>query len=410
MSNITKLKLGAIIQGVGAHVGLWRHPDLQTDASVSLAFYQGQAQIAEAGKFDLVFIADGLYITDQSIPHFLNRFEPITILSALATVTSHIGLVGTLSTTYSEPFNAARQFASLDQISGGRAGWNVVTSPLEGSARNFGRVHPPHAERYRMAQEHLEVVQGLWDSWDDDAFVRNKQGHPVIFQAGTSDAGRDLAAKSADAVLTEHENIEKAKAYYKDVKDRAKAYGRSEHDIKIMHGIGVIVGSTREEAERKRDEIAKLVTVEAALDHLGRFFDHHDFSQYPLDEPLPDLGDLGYNSFKGSTDRIKRIAQENRLTLRQTAFHAVMPPGEFVGTPEHIADLIQLWFEERAADGFLIQSVTPTSLEAFIEHVVPILQQRGIYRTEYEHSTLRGNLGLKVPSNRYTIQPEGTLR
>ncbi|GMK41435.1 monooxygenase [Paenibacillus sp. CCS19] len=440
MSLRKSLKLGAIIQGVGAHVGLWRHPDLQADASVSISFYQGQAQIAEAGKFDLVFIADGLYITDQSIPHFLNRFEPITILSALASATSRIGLVGTLSTTYSEPFNAARQFASLDQISGGRAGWNVVTSPLEGSACNYGKDHPHHAERYRMAEEHLEVVKGLWDSWEDDAFVRNKQtgiffdrsklhllnhegeyfsvqgplniarsrqGHPVIFQAGTSDAGRNLAAKSADAVLTEHENIEKAKAYYKDVKDRVKAYGRSEDDVKIMHGIGVIVGSTREEAERMRDEIANLVTVEAALDHLGRFFDHHDFSQYSLDEPFPELGDLGSNSFKGATDRIKRIAAEKRLTLRETAYHAVMPPGEFVGTPEHIADLIQVWFEERAADGFLIQSVTPTSLEDFVKHVVPILQQRGIYRTEYEHNTLRGNLGLNIPVNRHSIRAVG---
>jgi FMN-dependent oxidoreductase (nitrilotriacetate monooxygenase family) len=435
MSVQRTLKMGAIIQGVGAHVGLWRHPDLRADASVSLEFYQSQAVAAEEGKFDLVFIADGLYITEKSIPHFLNRFEPITILSALAAVTTRVGLVGTVSTTYSEPFYVARQFASLDQISGGRAGWNVVTSPLEGSARNFGKVHLSHAERYRMAEEHLEVVKALWDSWGGDAFVRNKetevlfdksrldhlnhndefssvqgplniarsrQGHPVIFQAGTSDAGKNLAARSADAVLTEHESLEIAKAYYRDVKERARAYGRSEDDIKILHGIGVIVGATREEAERKRKEIAHLVTVEAALDHLGRFFEHHDFSQYALDEPFPNLGDLGSNSFKGATDRIKRIAAENRMTLRQAAFHAVMPPGEFVGTAEHIADLIQTWFEEEAADGFMIQSVTPTSLEEFVEQVVPILQQRGLYRTEYEHSTLRGNLGLKTPVNRYS--------
>lgn len=440
MSKKKAIRFGAIIQGVGAHVGLWRHPDLRVDASVSLAFYKSQAQVAEAGKFDLVFIADGLYITDQSIPHFLNRFEPITILSALAAVTSRIGVVGTLSTTYSEPFNVARQFASLDHISGGRAGWNVVTSPLEGSARNFGKPHPSHSERYRMAEEYVEVVRGLWDSWEDDAFVRDKetgvfidksklhllnhrgeffsvqgplniarskQGHPVVFQAGSSETGRDLAAKSADAVLTEHENIEKAKAFYSDVKARAKAYGRSEDEIKIMHGIGVIVGRTQEEAERKREEIAKLVTIEAALDHLGRFFEHHDFSQYPLDEPFPDLGDLGSNSFKGTTDRIKRIAAERKLTLRQVAHHAVMPPGEFVGTPEYIADLIQRWHEEGAADGFMIQSVTPTSLEEFVEWVVPILQERGIYRTEYEADTLRGNLGLPIPANRYTIQTTG---
>ncbi|RUS43892.1 LLM class flavin-dependent oxidoreductase [Cohnella sp. AR92] len=437
MTGQKKLRLGAIIQGVGAHVGLWRHPDLPSDASVSLAFYRRQAQIAEAGKFDLAFIADGLYITAQSIPHFLNRFEPITILSALASVTSRIGLVGTLSTTYSEPFNASRQFASLDHISGGRAGWNVVTSPLEGSALNYGKKHPDHSERYRMAEEYIEVVKGLWDSWEDDAFVRNKetgaffdqtklhalrhsgeffrvqgplniarskQGQPVIFQAGSSEAGRALAAESADAVLTEHEDLEKAKAFYRDVKNRARAHGRSAEAIKIMHGIGVIVGRTQEEAERKREEIAMLVTIEAALDHLGRFFEHHDFSLYPLDGPFPDLGDLGSNGFRGTTDRIKRIAAERKLSLREVAFLAVTPPGEFVGTPERIADLIQLWFEEEAADGFLIQSVTPTSLEDFVRHVVPLLQQRGLYRTEYEADTLRGNLGLPIPENRNTLR------
>ncbi|MEK8131592.1 LLM class flavin-dependent oxidoreductase [Paenibacillus filicis] len=435
MSKKKEIKFGAIIQGVGAHTGLWRHPDLPVDASVSLDFYKRQAQVAEAGKFDLVFIADGLYITEQSLPHFLNRFEPITILSALAAVTRHIGLVGTLSTSYSEPFNAARQFASLDHISAGRAGWNVVTSPLEGSARNFGKeAHPSHSERYRMAEEYIEVVKGLWDSWEDDAFIRNKktglffdksklhtlhhkgeffnvqgplniarskQGQPVIFQAGSSEAGRDLAAKSADAVLTEHENIEQAKAFYRDVKKRVRAYGRSEDDLVIMHGIGVIIGRTEEEAKAKYDEIASLVTIESAIAHLGRFYEHHDFSQYPLDEQFPDLGDLGSNSFKSSTDRIKRIALKENLTLRQVALRTVMPPGEFVGTPEHIADLIQLWKEEGAADGFFIQSVTPRALEEFVELVIPILQERGLYRTEYEEDTLRGNLRLPIPANRF---------
>ncbi|MFD0673111.1 LLM class flavin-dependent oxidoreductase [Cohnella sp. GCM10027633] len=438
MANRKKIKLGTIIHGVGGNVSAWRHPEVPADASVNFEFYKSQAQIAEAGKFDLAFIADGLYINEKSIPHFLNRFEPITILSALAAVTSKIGLVGTLSTSYSEPFTVSRQFGSLDHISGGRAGWNVVTSPLEGSAKNFGKPeHPSHDVRYRIAEEFLEVARGLWDSWEDDAFVRNKetgvffdrsklhtlnhkgeffsvqgplniarskQGHPVIFQAGSSESGRKLAAKSADAVFTGHERIEDAKAFYKDVKDRAEALGRSRDDIAILPGIGPIVGDTEEEAERKYLEFANLVTIDKALEYLGRFFEHHDFSQYPLDEPFPDLGDLGSNSFRSGTDKIKQVAREQGLTLRQVAIGAATPRGAFIGTPEKIADLIQLWHEEEAADGFILHAPTPDALRDFVEKVVPILQERGVYRTEYESDTLRGNLGLPIPANRYAAE------
>ncbi|MUT67195.1 LLM class flavin-dependent oxidoreductase [Paenibacillus sp. NEAU-GSW1] len=436
MAKRKKLKLGAIIHGVGGNIGAWRHPDALTDASVNIDYYKQQALKAEEGKFDLVFIADGLYITEQSIPHFLNRFEPITILSALGAVTKNIGLVGTLSTSYSDPFTVARQFASIDQISGGRAGWNVVTSPLEGSAKNFSKKdHPTHPQRYKIAEEHLEVVRGLWDSWEDDAFVRNKetgvffdpsklhrlnhvgehfqvegplniqrskQGQPVVFQAGSSESGKNLAAKSADAVFTGHETLEEAKQFYADVKFRAAAYGRSADEIAILPGIGPIVGRTQEEAEAKYEQIASLVTIDKALDYLGRFFEHHDFSQYPLDEPFPELGDLGSNSFRSGTDKIKRVAKEQNLTLRQVALRSATPRTPFIGTPEHIANLIQQWFEEEAADGFIFASSAPNSLDEFVELVVPILQERGIYREEYESDTLRGNLELPVPANRYT--------
>lgn len=435
MANRKKIKFGALIHGVGGNISAWRHPEVPSDASVNFEFYKQQALTAEKGLFDLVFIADGLYITEKSIPHFLNRFEPITILSALAAVTSRIGLVGTLSTTYSEPFTVARQFGSLDHISGGRAGWNVVTSPLEGSARNYGKKeHPTHDERYRIAEEHLQVTRGLWDSWEDDAFIRDKesgvffdpakmhrlnhkgkyfsvegplniarskQGHPVIFQAGSSESGKNLAAKSADAVFTGHETIDEAKAFYKDVKDRASAFGRSPDEIAILPGINPIIGRTEEEAERKYREIAELVSIDKALDYLGRFFEHHDFSQYPLDEPFPDIGDLGSNSFRSGTDKIKQNARELNLTLREAALRSATPRGEFVGTPERIADLIQRWYEEGAADGFIIHSALPSGLNDFVERVVPILQERGIYRTEYESDTLRGNLGLPIPENRY---------
>lgn len=437
MSKQRKLKLGAIIHGVGGNIAGWRHPDALADASVNFAFYQQQAQKAEAGKFDLVFIADGLYINEKSIPHFLNRFEPLTILSALAAVTSRIGLVGTVSTSYSEPFTVSRQFASLDHISHGRAGWNVVTSPLEGSALNFGKPiaeHPDHAKRYRIAAEYLQVAKGLWDSWEDDAFVRDKasgvffdpaklhrldhkgeffsvqgplniarsrQGRPILFQAGSSEAGKHLAAKEADAIFTNHPTLESAKRFYEDVKGRAAAIGRNPDEIVILPGIGPIIGSTEEEAERKYQELANLVSPQAALDYLGRYFDHHDFSQYPLDEPFPELGDLGKNSFQSTTDRIKREARENHLTLRQVALKEATPRTAFIGTPEKIADLIQTWFAERGADGFIIGSPLPHSLHDFVDHVVPILQERGLFRSEYEADTLRGNLGLPFPENRY---------
>ncbi|OME93477.1 LLM class flavin-dependent oxidoreductase [Paenibacillus sp. FSL K6-1122] len=433
-----QLKLGANLNGVGNSISFWRHPDIPINASFSLEFYKKQVRIAEKGKFDLLFIADGLFINEKSNPHFLNRFEPLTLLSALAGVTSHIGLVATLSTSYSEPFTVARQFASLDQLSGGRAGWNVVTSPLEGSALNFGKgEHPNHALRYEIAEEHLNVVKGLWDSWEDDAFVgdkeqgvffdpaklhtlnhkgahfsvqgplnvgRSKQGHPVIFQAGSSESGKDLAARSADAVYTGHETLEEAKEFYYDVKARAVAYGRKAEDILIFPGIGPIVGRTEEEAEQKYQEIAELVSIDQALNYLGRYFDHYDFSQHALDEPFPEIGEIGSNSFRSTTDKIKQKAREQGLTLRQVALLASTPRTSFIGTPDQIADQIQEWFEGEAADGFNVRTVVPNGLEDFVELVVPVLQERGLFRTEYEHETLRENLGLEIPRNRYTLE------
>ncbi|WP_339820184.1 LLM class flavin-dependent oxidoreductase [Paenibacillus sp. FSL R7-0216] len=438
MAKQKQLKLGALLHGVGGGTSLWRHPEVQPDASINIDVYKHWVQKAEAGKFDLVFIADGLYITEKSIPHFLNRFEPLTLLSALAAVSKHVGLVGTLSTSYSEPFTVSRQFASLDRISGGRAGWNIVTSPLEGSALNYGKKeHPDHDKRYRIATEFLEVARGLWDSWEDDAFVRNKetgvffdpdkmhtlnhvgeffsvkgplniarskQGQPVIFQAGSSEVGKNYAAKHADSVFTGHETIEDAQAFYQDVKSRAASFGRNPDEVLIFPGISPILGRTPEEAERKYQEVASLVTIENALDYLGRFFEHHDFSQYPLDEPFPELGDLGKNSFQSGTDKIKKDAKEKGLTLRQVALQAATPRGGFIGTPEQVADRIQAWFEGEAADGFMIASAVPNGLEEFVDLVVPILQERGLFRTDYESDTLRGNLGLPVPENRYTLE------
>lgn len=440
MTRQDKIRFGAIIHGVGGNVSGWRHPKVASNQSVSLPFYTQQAQKAEEGKFDVVFIADGIFINEKSIPHFLNRFEPLTILSALAVATKNIGLVGTVSTSYSEPYTVARQFASLDHISGGRAGWNVVTTPLESTALNYNKTieqHPSHAERYKIAEEYLEVAKGLWDSWDDDAFIadvendvffapeklhtlhhkgeyfsvrgplniaRSKQGQPVIFQAGSSDAGIRLAAKDADAIFTHGASIEKAQQFYKKVKEQVAAFGRNPDEVKIFPGIAPIIGDTLEEAEAKYQEIVELVSIEKALAYLGRYFDHHDFTQYDVDAPFPELGDIGANSFRSTTDYIKKYAKEQGLTLRQVALREATPKTEFFGTPEHIADLVQEWFEQEAADGFIIAVTVPGALDDFVDKVVPILQARGVYRKEYEADTLRGNLGLPFKESRYVKQ------
>ncbi|MCW1872865.1 LLM class flavin-dependent oxidoreductase (plasmid) [Erwinia sp. INIA-01] len=439
----SQLRLGAIIQGPSGNMSAWRHPDAQSDASINVEFVQKLAKQAEQAKFDFLFVADGLYINAQSIPHFLNRFEPITLLSALALVTNKIGLVATLSTSYSEPFTVARQFASLDQLSGGRVGWNVVTSPLEGSAKNFSRDrHPEHDERYRIASEYLQVAKGLWDSWEADAFVRNKQtgeffdasklhtlnhkghyfsvqgplnvgrspqGRPVIFQAGASDAGKAFAAETADGIYTRQETPELARAFREDVRRQLVARGRSADDIRVFQGISVIIGEDEAQAEERYQQTAQLVTVEKALEYLGRYFEHYDFSQHPLDEPFPDIGDLGQNSFRSTTDTIKRDARERGLTLRQTALEAATPRPGFFGTAEQVADGLEHWFRSGAADGFIVRGGTPTAFDDFVEQVIPILQQRELYRTEYEGNTLRENLGLSEPENQFAVREQQAL-
>ena len=435
MSEKRQLRLGTILHGASGNMSAWRHPAAIADASINFEFVTQTALKAEEGKLDFIFVADGLYINEKSIPHFLNRFEPLTVLSALAALTQHLGLVGTLSTSYSDPFTTARQFASLDHLSNGRAGWNVVTSPLEGSAKNFSRTqHPEHALRYRIADEYLDVVKGLWDSWEEDAFVRNKesgqffapeklhalnhqgdffqvagplnigrtpQGRPIVFQAGASEDGKKLAAKHADAIFTHHETLAEAKAFYRDVKTQLEGQGREADSLHIFQGVSVIVGKDEADAEQQYQTTAALVSVPDALNYLGRYFEHHDFSQYPLDEPFPDIGDLGQNSFRSTTDEIKRNARERGLTLRQVALEAASPRPRFSGSPEQVADGLQQWFEARAADGFIIQGGTPDTFPRFVEQVVPVLQARGLFRTEYPGTTLRESFGLALPDNRY---------
>lgn len=443
MSGTRQLKLGFMLHGVGAGWGDWRHPDADPTASTSFAYYRRQAQIAEAAKFDFLFVADSVFITEKSSPHYLNRFEPLTILSALAGATSHIGLVGTLTSSYSEPFNVARQFASLDHISGGRAGWNVVTSWLEGSAANYSRAtHYAHDERYRLAAEHLDVVQGLWDSWEDDALVHDKesgvffdpkklhalnhkgeffqvrgplniarspQGQPVIFQAGASEDGRNFAAARADAIFVQHDDLAAAQAYHADLKRRVAGFGRDPDDVFILPGMRPVIGSTEEEVTRKYNDFAALTSIGNALSMLGRPFNDYDFSVHDLDAPFPEeVAAHGANSNRSTSDRILAVARSGNLTLRQVAQRFATPRTDFVGTPEQVADAAERWLTRRGADGFMINVSLPRELDVFAEQVVPILQKRGVFRSEYEADTFRGNLGIEKPVNRYAAAPVAT--
>ncbi len=438
-----KLRLGAHLGGLGLSVESWRHPDARADATSNIRVFIETAEWAEKGKFDFGFIADGSYVDRKTSPYLVSRIDPVVVLSAVATHTRHLGLVATMSTTYSQPYTTARQLASLDKVSEGRAAWNLVTSTTAGHAWNHGHeTMPEHDERYRIAREYLQVVKGLWNSWEDDAFPRDKargryvdfdkmhvldhhgeffsvkgplnmerspQGHPVIFQAGASEAGRDFAARDADAIFSGGvDDRVAAKAYYDDIKRRAVAHGRSPDDVLLFPNITPIIADTEEEALRKYEEVTRLFDIDRQVESLNHLFDGLDLSSLPLDAPLPDLGELPAAATTSSAEQLKRKARENRWTLRQLAEYAANQnvrgtSALFVGTAEQIADRMQQLFEDEVVDGFIIRSYAPPrGLPEFVERVVPLLQQRGLFRREYESTTLRGNLGLRYPVNRYS--------
>lgn len=431
--NPQRIKLGLMLQGAGGFMNAWRHHRVPADASVNVNWYHQLARQAEDAGLDFLFVADGLHINEKSLPHFLNRFEPVALLSSLASVTERIGLAGTISTSYSDPFTVARQLATLDLLSHGRAGWNVVTSPLEGSARNFGKTHPEHSQRYQIAREYIEVVQGLWNSWEEDAFIRDKQsgeffdasklhklnhqgdhfsvegplniqrspqGQPVIFQAGASESGIRLAAATADAVFTNARTLEEAEGYAASLREQVAQQGREA--VGIFPGISPIIGATQQEAEEKYQYLLSLLTLEQALNYLGRFFDHHDFSQYDPDAPFPQLGSLGENSFRSTTDQIKRLAAEEKLTLREVALRTTLPKGEFFGTPEQVADTFIRWVEQGGASGFIICGpVLNEALEDVVRYVLPILEARGYWHQD-DSRTLRERLGIGRHEQRIT--------
>lgn len=439
MSRSRQLHLGAFMRPISIHTGAWRYPGAWPDANFNLADIQRLIRTLEAAKFDAFFMADHLAVLNMPIEalkrsHTVTSFEPFTLLSALAMVTERIGLVATASTTYEEPYHIARRFASLDHLSGGRAGWNIVTTGNPETSHNFGRdEHLDHPIRYERAREFYDVVTGLWDSWADDAFVRDVesgiffdperlhvlnhkgphlsvrgplniarpvQGWPVIVQAGSSEAGRQLAAETAEAIFGSAITLEEGKRFYADVKGRMRALGRDPDHLKILPAAFVVVGETVEEARAKRARLDALVHYDSGIRSLSIILGH-DVSSFDPDGPLPEIPET--NASKSGRERIVNIAREQGLTIRELAAQAGSYSGlAFVGTPETIADEMEAWLEERGSDGFNVMfPFVPAGLDAFTGKVVPELQRRGIFRKEYEGTTLRDHLGLPRPENRF---------
>jgi FMN-dependent oxidoreductase (nitrilotriacetate monooxygenase family) len=433
------LHLNLFIYPGGHHEAAWRHPDSAPDRVLDIGYYQDLARAAEAAKLDAVFFADGPALADNIRYASRFRLEPFTWMSAIAAVTERIGLIGTASTTYSEPYNLARLFASLDHLSKGRAGWNIVTTGAPNAAQNFGlEEHPVHAERYARAEEFVEVVTKLWDSWEDEAFVadpasgvfadtdrihaidhvgphfsvagplntaRSPQGRPVYVQAGSSEDGRAFAAHWAEAIFTAHQTLGSARAFYADVKSRAARLGRNPRQLKILPGISPVIGSTTREAEELHDRLNHLTQPAYSLDVLRRLTGA-DLSSYDLDDPFPRevVDSSGERGASSRSQLVLDIVDREQPTIRQLMHRLAGARGHrvVVGTPEHVADEIQTWHEGGAADGFNVMPPWLTGgFEVFVEEVVPILRRRGLFRTEYTGSTLREHLGLDRPASQY---------
>lgn len=426
----TKMHLALFAIGTGHHVSAWRLPDAKAGA-VDFEFFRQIVQTAERGKFDMFFLADALNAVTTQHPGYIARLEPLTLLSALSAVTSRIGLAATAITTYTEPYNLARYFASLDHLSGGRSAWNVVTGAFPEAAENFGRTpHPDHSARYAMADEFVTVVKGLWDSWEDGALVADKstgryldtsklhvldhdgehyrvkgplntirppQGYPVIIQAGASDTGKDFAAKVAEVIFAVQQDLATAKAFREDLRERVKKAGRDPNSVKIMPGVAPIVAETEQEARAQIERLGQFADPVTALRVLCERVGH-DLSAYPLDGPLPDFPPSA--NMQGHAVNLNRMARKHNMTIRQLRDYASAAQGHRLiwGTPESVADDLQEWFDAGAADGFTIMPAWfPGALDAFVDRVIPILQKRGLFRTEYDATTLRGHLGLERP-------------
>jgi FMN-dependent oxidoreductase (nitrilotriacetate monooxygenase family) len=430
--------LGLSLLGNGTHKAGWRHPQAAVGGALDFALWKQMAQAAELAKIHFIFLADDLAVlsaqTDEATSYNgrVDRFEPLTLLSGLAAVTERIGLIATVSTTYAEPYTVARAFASLDHLSNGRAGWNVVTSVREDEAANFSRAsHLEHDVRYRRAEEFVDVVEGLWDSWDDDAFTRDKstgryfdpakmhtldhggeffavrgplnisrppQGHPIVAQAGASEPGQRLAARTADVLYTVVQDMDKAREFYRSINDQVARAGRPAGSVRILPGLLPVVGRSQEEAEAKLAQLQELIDPRIGLSLLQVAFG--DLSHCDIDGPLPDLGPTHDVSSSFRDLWVERARRDN-LSIRQLYELFAINRGHclMVGTPESIADEMQQWFENSACDGFAVLApYIPGGLTDFLANIVPVLQKRGLFHTEYEGATLRQNLGLARPN------------
>ena len=439
MSKQRQLRLGAFMRPISIHTGAWRYPGALPDANFNLGHLRRFAQTLERGRFDAFFMADHLAVLNMPVEalkrsHTVTSFEPFTLLSALAGATERIGLVATASTTFDEAYHIARRFASLDHISGGRAGWNIVTTSNPDAALNFGLdEHIDHDERYRRAREFYDVVTGLWDSFADDAFTRDVesglffdpeklhvlahkgeflsvrgplniarpvQGWPVIVQAGASEPGRQLAAETAEVVFGASPNLAAAREFYADVKGRMDRLGRPRDHMKILPAAFVVVGETVEEAKAKRAKLDSLVHYDSAIASLSIALGT-DASKFDPDGPLPEIPQT--NQSRSARERVVHLAQREGLTVRELAQRLGGYSGlAFVGTPQTIADEMETWLDGEGSDGFNVMfPYVPGGLDDFVDLVVPELQRRGIFRREYEGATLRENLGLPRPENRF---------
>jgi FMN-dependent oxidoreductase (nitrilotriacetate monooxygenase family) len=430
-----KVHLNVFLRATGHHAGAWRHEDAHPELELDIDYLGQLARIAERGKLDSIFLADG-YAGGGS------KLEPFTLLSALASVTEHIGLIATVGTVYNDPFHVARQFASLDHISGGRAGWNIVTG-AGSAAHNFSRdEHPEHAERYETGEEFVEVVKQLWDSWEDDALIFDKkagklvdaskvheinfkghtyavkgplniprppQGYPVLVQAGSSEQGKELAAKTAEVIFTAQQTFDAGREFYSDVKGRLAKYGRSADELVILPGLAPIVADTEAEARELEEELHSFVDTKRALDGLSERFTVN-LNDYALDAPVPlDKAKPAeeFNGIRSRQEVILDAARREGFTIRQLLYRSNGGHGHitFTGSVLQTADLIEKWFLNHAADGFnVLPQLFPTGLEIFVDKVIPELQNRGLFRTEYEGATLRESLGLRRPANTRHLQ------
>ncbi|MGW1390268.1 LLM class flavin-dependent oxidoreductase [Streptomyces nigra] len=435
--------LNAFLMNTGHHEASWRLPESDPYAHVDLAHYVRLARTAERGTFDSLFLADGPQLWSNLAQRPAGALEPLTLLTALATATEHIGLIATASTSYNSPYNLARKFASLDIVSGGRAGWNIVTTAGAEAARNFGLdAEPAHAERYARAAEFLDVAQKLWDSWEDDAIVADKaagvwgddakihpprhrgtyfqvqgalnvprtpQGYPLLVQAGSSEDGKRFAARYAEAVFTAQQTIEDARSFYADLKARTAEAGRDPDHIKVLPGIVPVIGSTEAEARAAEQVLEDHIVHTHGVARLESLLQLEPGS-LELDAPLP--ADLpSEDAVEGAKSRytlVVELARRERLTVRQLIGRLGGGRGHltFAGTPEQVADAIETWFTQGAADGFnIMPPVLPSGLDAFVDHVVPILRERGLLRTAYgPRRTLRERYGLPRPANQYTVR------